>query len=117
MSMNTNMSNQPSNLKSHPVPDDETVRENIVRELSGPHLWDTTDIRADVTHGVVTLTGTVADKEAWHKSAALVATIEGVTYVNNFLEIKGGGIISALSELAAEVSKASSDTQDDHKPA
>jgi hypothetical protein len=109
------MTSQASDLRSHPVPDDETIRENIVKELSGPHLWDTTDIRADVAKGVVTLTGTVADKDAWHKSAALVATVDGVTHVNNFLEIKGGGIISALSELAAEVSKASSDTKEDHK--
>lgn len=95
---------------------DKIIQENIMEELSGPHLWDTTDIRADVANGVVTLTGTVADKEAWHKSAALVATIPGVTSVNNFLEIKGRGIVSALSELAAEVSKATSDTETDHKP-
>jgi hypothetical protein len=95
---------------------DKTIQENIMQELSGPHLWDTTDIRADVSNGVVTLTGTVADKEAWHKSAALVATVPGVTYVNNFLKIKGGGLVSALTELAAEVSKVSSDTQQDHKP-
>ena len=93
------------------------IQEKIMEELSGPHLWDTTDIRASVSKGVVTLTGTVADKEAWHKSAALVATIPGVTYVNNFLEVKGGGLVSALSELAAEVSKVTSDTAQDHDQA
>lgn len=94
---------------------DKSIQENIMQELSGPHLWDTTDIHADVLKGVVTLTGTVADKDAWHKSAALVATVPGVTYVNNFLKITGGGLVSALSELAAEVSKVTSDSKPDQK--
>jgi hypothetical protein len=100
------MTNQSSDL---------VIREKIENELSGPHLWDTTDIHPDVSDGVVTLTGTVADKEASHKSAALVATIEGVTRVNNQLQIKGGGLAAALSEIAAEVSKVTTDDQHEHK--
>lgn len=93
---------------------DPAIKKKVEEELAGPHLWDTTDIHVAVSDSVVTLTGTVADKEAWHKSAALVATIEGVTCVNNQLEIKSGGIAHALSEIAAEVSKVTTDDQ--HEP-
>lgn len=100
------MTNQSSDL---------IIKERIEKELKGPHLWDTTDIHPEVSQSVVTLTGTVADKEAWYKSAALVATIEGVTSVNNQLEIKGKGLASVLSEIAAEVSKVTTDDQHEHK--
>ena len=108
------MTNQSSDIKGQ-TPADLLIKEKIEKELAGPHLWDTTDIHPEVSQTVATLTGTVADKEAWHKSAALVATIEGVTSVNNQLEIRGGGLASALSEIAAEVSKVTTDDQHEHQ--
>jgi osmotically-inducible protein OsmY len=109
------MTNQSSDSKNYPSPGDLAIKKNIEKELSGPHLWDTTDIHPEVSEGVVTLTGTVIDKEASQKSAALVATIAGVTSVINRLEIKGRGIASVLSEIAAEVSKVTTDEHTDHK--
>lgn len=91
------------------------LRQAIYDKLEEVVLWDATDIRFKINKGVVTLTGTVADKEDLQNAEDLVSSIEGVTAVKNNLKIKGPGIASVISEIASQLTRVMTDEEDSGK--
>jgi osmotically-inducible protein OsmY len=85
------------------------LKQKIHDKLHHVVLWDATDIRFKVSKGVVTLLGTVADKDAMHKTEELISSIEGVKGIKNSLKIKSPGIAAVISEIATELTRVMTD--------
>ncbi len=73
-----------------PAPSDEQVREMIYDAIDAdPVIPYDSDIKVDVTAGVVTLTGTVPNKRVKHATGDDAWWVPGIWDVNNNLQIVG----------------------------
>ena len=80
---------------------DQRVREDVVGVLRGLPGIDMGDIELRVAGGVVTLMGTVANPEMWHRADNAVASVAGVNRVDNQLRLSEGKLNELLNDFSA----------------
>lgn len=66
---------------------DERVREEINDMLTDDRFLDATDVEVEVRDGEVTLSGTVADRNAKRRAEDLAESISGVKHLENRLRV------------------------------
>jgi osmotically-inducible protein OsmY len=67
---------------------DETIREDVCERLAVDHHLDATNIEVSVSDGVVTLAGTVSDRNAKRLAEDLSDFVRGVRDVQNNLRVR-----------------------------
>ncbi len=72
------------------VRSDARIREDVCDYLTAYPDVDASDIEVDVENGIVTLTGTVDDRDAKHEAQGVVEAVRGVREVRNHLRILTG---------------------------
>ena len=80
---------------------DQRVREDVVGVLKAIPGIDIGDVELRVAEGVVTLMGTVANPELWHRADNAVATVPGVKRVDNQLRLSDGKLNELLNDFSA----------------
>jgi osmotically-inducible protein OsmY len=71
--------------------EDERIQADVRERLSTELPDDATQIQVDVTHGEVTLAGTVDTSEAWRRAESVAESIAGVVSVMNDLRVRQPG--------------------------
>lgn len=69
---------------------DERISEDVHHRLTEDSWLDATHIGVSVSDGEVTLSGTVAEREAKHRAERLIEDLGGVTHVQNNLRVDRG---------------------------
>ncbi len=67
---------------------DERLREDVCERLEQDHVVDATDVDVQVAEGVVTLSGTVADREMKRAAEDVAQACRGVRDVDNRIKVK-----------------------------
>jgi osmotically-inducible protein OsmY len=80
---------------------DERVREDVGDVLARLPGIDVGNIELQVAEGVVRLTGTVENPQAWHDAQTAIAKVPGVRRVDNQLRLSEGRLNEALNDLSA----------------
>ena len=70
---------------------DERLKEDISERMYANERWDTGDVTVDVDNGVVTLDGTVDDRQTKYMLEEMVDNVPGVKDVENRLRVRRGG--------------------------
>jgi osmotically-inducible protein OsmY len=71
---------------------DDRIREDVSDRLSDDSMVDASDIEVTVSNREVTLSGTVDSRESRRRAEDLAEGISGVSYVQNNLRVKSGGM-------------------------
>jgi hypothetical protein len=71
--------------------DDERIQADVNDRLAAELPDDAAQIQIDVTHGEVTLAGTVDTSEAWRRAESVAESIAGVVSVMNDLRVRQPG--------------------------
>ena len=71
--------------------EDERIQGDVSHRLSAELPADAAQIQVDVTHGEVTLAGTVDTSEARHRAENVAESIAGVVSVMNNLRVRQPG--------------------------
>jgi hypothetical protein len=70
---------------------DERLKEDVSERMYAGEHWDTSDVSVEVESGVVTLDGTVDDRQTKYMLEEMVDNIPGVKDVENRLRVRRGG--------------------------
>jgi hypothetical protein len=76
---------------------DERISDEVHQRLTDDPWLDASDIGVAVSGGEVTLTGSVANREAKHRAERLVEDLSGVTHVQNNLRPRPAGAYGATA--------------------
>ena len=71
--------------------EDERIQADVSERLSTELPDDAAQIQVNVTHGEVTLAGTVDTSEAWRRAESVAESITGVVSVMNDLRVRQPG--------------------------
>ncbi|TXJ27767.1 MAG: BON domain-containing protein [Chitinophagaceae bacterium] len=93
--------------------EDRWIEEEIKRKFNAITTWDATGIKVKVKHGIVLLTGTVADSKALEQSVLVVFTVKGLKQIDNKIRIRKDGIASIISHLASDIEAMTDDKDED----
>jgi hypothetical protein len=81
---------------------DDRIREDVSDRLSDDSWLDATDIEVMVSETEVTLSGTVADRDAKRRAESLAESVSGVSHVQNNLRVsqhdRPGGVTEGQGE-------------------
>jgi len=73
---------------------DERINDDAHQRLTDDPWLDASNVNVSVSGGEVTLSGTVANREAKHRAERCVEDISGVSHVQNNLRIDSGGFLT-----------------------
>jgi osmotically-inducible protein OsmY len=71
--------------------EDERIQDEVSEQIAAEFPAEAAQIQVEVTHGEVTLAGTVETSETRHRAEDVAGSITGVEYVVNNLRVRQPG--------------------------